>query len=428
MSKILNTFVAEEISDGGAPPGTDQEDGITASVADWIVEFDVSPYLSEPFREIWQLMQEYHLLLAVVLVGVGYGLGRLLKSIIHKLLDRFRKSTKSELDYEIAHYLTHPIHQTVFTFFLVVALATLDFPGTLEHFLIKVCITALLVFWGRAWFRATSVILQALEAERDRFHLFQPRTVPLYEMGIKLLLFGLFIYLFFIVWGIDATAWVASAGIIGIAVGFAARDTIANLISGVSIVADAPYKIGDYIVLDTGERGVVSSLGIRSTRLITRDDVEVSIPNAVIGSAKIVNESGGPWVRHRVKLPVGVAYDSDVDKVIDTLLDIAAKNERIVEHPEARVRIREFADNSINMDFMGWIRRPADRGLTIHELSLEVIKRFREEHITIPFPQRDLYLKSVEDKKDSAPPEETPPEKVSPEKAPPEKEAPPTEA
>jgi len=406
MSHVLTTFVAEEIAEGSAPAEGEPEEGVTASVADWIVEFDVSPHLSEPFREAWQLMQEYHLLLAVVLIGVGYGLGRLLKSIIHSLLDRFRRSTKSELDYEIAHYLTHPIHQTVFTFFLVVALATLDFPGAIEHFLIKVCITALLIFWGRAWFRATSVILQALEAERDRFHLFQPRTVPLYEMGIKLLLTGLFIYLFFLVWGIDATAWVASAGIIGIAVGFAARDTIANLISGVSIVADAPYKIGDYIVLDTGERGVVSSLGIRSTRLVTRDDVEVSIPNAVIGSAKIINESGGPWVRHRVRLPVGVAYDSDIDKVIETLLDIATKNERIVDHPEARVRIRDFGDNSINLEFLGWIKRPADRGLTIHELSLQLIKRFREEHITIPFPQRDLYVKSWQEKENAAPPQD----------------------
>src|SRR5210317_1200353 len=217
-------------------------------------------------------------------------------------------------------------------------------------------------------------------------------------MGVKVLLLSFLIWFFMALWNIDGTAWLASAGVVGIAVGFAAKDTLANLISGVSIVADAPYKIGDYIVLDTGERGVVSSLGIRSTRLVTRDDVEVSIPNAVIGTAKIINESGGPWVRHRVKLPIGVAYDSDIDKVIDILLDIAANNERIVDQPEARVRIREFADNSINLDFMGWIRRPADRGLTIHELSLEVIKRFREEHITIPFPQRDLYVKSVEGK------------------------------
>ena len=88
-------------------------------------------------------------------------------------------------------------------------------------------------------------------------------------MGIKLLLLGLFVYFFFLIWGINATAWVASAGILGIVVGFAARDTLANLISGVSIVADAPYKIGDYIVLDTGERGLVVSLGIRSTTGLT---------------------------------------------------------------------------------------------------------------------------------------------------------------
>jgi len=398
------TFLAAETPAGGTAPITEPEEGVTASVADWIVEFDVSPYLSEPFREIWQYMQEYHLLLASALMLVGYGLGRVLKSLIHTLLDRFRKSIKSELDYEIAHYLTSPIHQTVFTFFLVVALATLDFPGAIEHFLIKVCITALLIFWGRAWFRATRVILQALEAERDRFHLFQPRTVPLYEMGIKLMLTGLFIYLFFLVWGIDATAWVASAGIIGIAVGFASRDTLANLISGVSIVADAPYKIGDYIVLDTGERGVVSSLGIRSTRLITRDDVEVSIPNAVIGTAKIINESGGPYVRHRIRLPIGVAYDSDIDKVIETLMDIAAKNEKVVDEPASRVRIRGFGDNSINLELLGWIKRPADRGLTVHDLNHQVIKRFREENITIPFPQRDVYVKSVKEKEGEDPP------------------------
>ena len=213
---------------------------------------------------------------------------------------------------------------------------------------------------------------------------------------IKLMLTGLFIYLFFLVWGIDATAWVASAGIIGIAVGFAARDTIANLISGVSIVADAPYKIGDYIVLDSGERGVVPSLGIRSTRLMTRDDVEVSIPNAVIGTAKIINESGGPKVRHRIRIPIGVAYDSDIDQVIDTLKEIAADNEIVVGEPAPRVRIRGFGDNAINLELLGWIRRPADRGLAIHRLNHAIIHRFRERDIQIPFPQRDLHFPADE--------------------------------
>ncbi len=334
-------------------------------------------------------------MLAIVLVALGYGLGWVLKSLIHNLLDRFRKSNRSEMDYQIAHFLTAPVLQTTVTFSLVLALATLDFPGALETLLIKICITALLLFWGRAWFRATKVILQALEADRDRFHLFQPRTIPLYEMGIKLLLLGLFIYLFFLVWGIDATAWVASAGIIGIAIGFASRDTLANLISGVSIVADAPYKIGDYIVLDTGERGVVSNLGIRSTRLITRDDVEVSIPNAVIGAAKIVNESGGPYVRHRIRIPIGISYNADIDKVFETLKGIAADNEMVVEEPSARVRIRGFGDSAINLELLCWIKRPADRGLVVHELNYQLIKRFREEQIEIPFPQRDLHVRDL---------------------------------
>jgi MscS family membrane protein len=378
---------------GAAVP--ESEEGVTRSLVDSIVEFDVSPYLNEPLGNAWSFLQDYPLLFAILLVAMGYGLGRILKSLIHSLLDRFRKSTKSDLDYQIAHYLTSPVLQTTVTFSMVLALATLDFPGAIEHFLIKVCITALLVLWGRAWFRATSVIMRALEAQRDRFHLFQPRTVPLYEMGVKLLMVGLMIYLFFRIWGIDATAWVASAGIIGIAVGFASKDTLANLISGVSIVADAPYKIGDYIVLDTGERGVVSSLGIRSTRLITRDDVEVSIPNAIIGTAKIVNESGGPYVRHRIRIPIGVAYDSDIDKVLETLKDIAKENESVVDEPSPRVRIRGFEDSAIKLELLCWIKRPAERGVVIHRLNHQLIKRFRQEQIEIPFPQHDLHIKKL---------------------------------
>ena len=397
---ILTAFQQDEpVAAGAAQSG---EEGVTSSLADMIVGFDVAPYLSEPVLGVWRFLQEFPLIFAVLLVALGYGIGRLLKFVIHFLLDRFRKSTKSELDYEIAHYLTSPVLQTTVTFSMVLALATLDFPGAIEHFLIKVCITALLLFWGRAWFRATKVILQAFEAQQDRFHLFQPRTVPLWEMSIKLLLAGLFVYLFFLVWGINATAWVASAGIIGIAVGFAAQDTLANLISGVSIVADAPYKIGDYIVLDTGERGGVSNLGIRSTRLITRDDVEVSIPNAIIGTAKIVNESGGPYVRHRIRIPVGVSYASDIDTVIETLKKIARDNEKVVDEPASRVRIRGFGDSSIDLELLCWIRRPAERGIVIHQLNYEIIKCFRANEIEIPFPQRDLHVRDLPPEADSA--------------------------
>jgi small-conductance mechanosensitive channel len=139
----------------------------------------------------------------------------------------------------------------------------------------------------------------------------------------------------------------------------------------------------------------VSNLGIRSTRLITRDDVEVSIPNAVIGTAKIVNESGGPYVRHRIRIPIGVSYNSDIDKVIETLKGLAADHEKVVNEPSSRVRIRGFGDSAINLELLCWIKRPADRGLVVHDLNYQLIKRFREEEIEIPFPQRDLHVRDM---------------------------------
>ena len=118
--------------------------------------------------------------------------------------------------------------------------------------------------------------------------------VPLVDTVLKVTLLALAIYFVFLAWDIDVTAWVASAGIVGLALSFAAKDSLSNLFAGVSIAADAPYKMGDFITLDSGERGMVTHIGLRSTRLLTRDDIEVTIPNGVIGNAKIINDSGGP--------------------------------------------------------------------------------------------------------------------------------------
>jgi len=385
------------VNDNELPAEPLAGDEASRPLVDLIAGFDLTPYLPDAWQGPWQTLQAHPLWLAIVFVAIGYLVGYALKWLIHGVMDRLLKNHIPAVDYEIAHYLTKPVLQTAVTFSLIIALAVLDFAGPVEQLLIQLCFTVLLFVWGRAWFRATRAILKALESDSERFHLFKPRTIPFFEMAIKLFLVAVFIYLFFLVWNVDATAWVASAGIIGIVVGFAARDTLANLIAGVSIVADAPYKIGDYIVLESGERGLVTHLGIRSTRILTRDDIELSVPNAVIGTAKVTNESGGPWVRHRIRVPIGVSYRTDMNKVIKVLEDIAANTENVEENPSPRVRARGFGDNSINLELLCWIRLPATRGPTVHHLILQIIERFRAEGIEIPFPQRDLHLKDVPD-------------------------------
>ncbi|NNJ64032.1 MAG: mechanosensitive ion channel family protein [Xanthomonadales bacterium] len=357
------------------------------------LDIDFPAYIPDWLEPAWEVLLRYPLLSFIVIASAGYLLGKGLQIVVRRGLDRLISAHHPDFDERLIKYLTLPLMQVVLALFLVIASITLDLPDEAEKNLIRIIFSVLIFFWARSWFRVTHFILDTLSRHERHGKVFHVRTLPLYRMGLKLFLLGAFVWLFMAVWGINATAWLASAGILGIIVGFAARDTLANLISGVSIVGDAPYKIGDYIVLDSGERGIVMNLGLRSTRILTRDDVEVSIPNAVIGNAKILNESGGPWVKHRIRVPLGVAYSSDMDHVVEVLKGIAGENELMLEHPAPRVRLRGFGDNSIDMDFMGWIDRPEDRGRTVHQLLMAIIRRFREEGIEIPFPQRDLHFR-----------------------------------
>jgi small-conductance mechanosensitive channel len=221
----------------------------------------------------------------------------------------------------------------------------------------------------------------------------------LFELVGKILVIGLGSYILLIIWGIDPTAWLASAGVIGIAVGFAAKDTLANLFSGFFIIADTPYKVGDFVNLDSGDRGMVTHVGMRSTRLLTRDDVEITIPNSVIGNAKIINESGGQWEKCRIRVKVGAAYGSDANQVIDVLMKVAASHAEVAREPEARVRFRTFGASSLDFELLVWIEQPVLRGRISHELNLMVYAAFREAGIEIPYAKQDVYIKEFPPRK-----------------------------
>ena len=369
-----------------------------AEVSDWageyIQEIDAARYLPDSVLPFWNLLLEHPVLLVLLLVGMGYLVGKLLQWVLQAVLGKLARKTATALDDRLVRLLSAPVLQTVVILSMVAAEKALSFGDRVDQFLIRMLFTLLIFFWARAWFKATSLTLDALSSETTRFKVLQSRTVPLFEMGIKLGLLSVFVWFFMALWGIDGTAWLASAGVIGIAVGFAAKDTLANLISGVSIIADAPYKIGDYIVLDTGERGIVTGLGMRSTRLLTRDDVEISIPNAVMGNAKITNECGGPAVQHRIRVPVGVAYGTDTAQVVAILEQLAQESELIVDSPAPRIRMRAFGESSLDFELLGWINHPELRGRAVHELLMAIDRHFREEGIVIPFPQRDIHVRT----------------------------------
>jgi small-conductance mechanosensitive channel len=355
-------------------------------------DLELTYYIPDWLQPAWDFFSPYPGLLSMLLIAFAYIFGRLLKTIITRSMMKVASKTGTKADDHLVEYLTHPLVLTSVTIALMLAVSAYRLPPGLRDAALGGLATILLFSWTRAGLRAARIVLELIATHRHRFEMVQERTIPVFSMAIKILLVGLAAYIFMLIWGINPTAWLASAGVIGIAVGFAAKDTLANLFSGISIVADAPYKIGDYIVLDTGERGEVTFLGMRSTRLLTRDDVEVTIPNAVIANAKIINESGGPWVKHRIRMPVGVAYGSDVDEVCNILEEVANGHPKVVKQPSPRVRMRAFGASSLDFELLAWIDHPQFRGLIRHDLLRNTYRAFKEAGITIPFPQTDVHL------------------------------------
>ncbi len=335
------------------------------------------------------------LLKASVIIVLSLLLARIVAFLINKGIRRIAERTASELDDLIIDRMHRPLFWTVlFTGFLLAAMVA-RLPVMVLGIVQSLLISMMLLVWSVFALKVSRVLLVAASRSSRENSLVRPQTLPLFTNLSAVLIVVLAIYLVFQAWNIDMTAWLASAGIVGIAVGFAAKDTLANLFSGVFIMADSPYKIGDYVVIDNTVRGMVTHIGIRSTRVLTRQDVEVTIPNSVMGNSMVINESGGPHEKYRIAVKVGVAYGSDIDKVLAVLQEIAENEPEVCTTPEPKVRFRSFGASSLDLELLGWIEKPELRGRVIHLLNTEIYKRFLQEGIEIPYSKHDLYIKQM---------------------------------
>ena len=140
-----------------------------------------------------------------------------------------------------------------------------------------------------------------------------------------------------------------------------------------------------------GERGRVVYVGLRNTKILTRDDVQISIPNSMITNTKIVNQSA-PSSQFRVRIKVCVACGTDVDRMEEILLSVANHNSLAAVSPQPRVRFRNFGDSSLEFELLCWARRPEESGRLIHGLNHQIYNAFDEADIAIPLPQRDVHL------------------------------------
>ncbi|MGO9177313.1 MAG: mechanosensitive ion channel family protein [Desulfobaccales bacterium] len=210
-------------------------------------------------------------------------------------------------------------------------------------------------------------------------------AVGFYTLAIVLVLGGL---------GINLRSFAWFSGAIGLGLGFGLQKVVSNLASGFIILADKSIKPGD--VIQVGETyGWINYLGNRYVSVITRDGIEYLIPNEELIIGKVINWSYSQNLV-RLKIPVGIAYGSDLELAMQLMLDAAKAVPRVLTTPEPSCRLMGFGDSSINFQLRVWINDPKNgiHGVT-SDVSLEIWRRFQEHDIEIPFPQRVLYHKSV---------------------------------
>jgi len=363
-------------------PIIESDGGVPAWVPGWV-------------EGTWNVLGAYPLLLALLIVVAGLLLAVLARSFVLFWGLKATARTGTDLDDRLVRLVAGMAATLVGYLSLVTAVRVLPLGETATSMVVRLLLSVLVVQLMRAGLKASHLGLLALSRFRDRYPVVEERTIPLFDLVLTVVIVGAAAYALLQVWNIDPTAWLASAGIIGIAVGFAAKDTLANLFAGFFIIADAPYKLGDYVVLDSGERGEITRVGIRSTRMLTRDDVEIIIPNSFMANTKIINESGGRWVKFRIRLKVGVAYGSDPGQVVELLERVAREHETVCRDPEPRVRMRGFGDSSLDFELLCWVDHPAERGLVTHQLFMAIYRALGEAGIEIPFPQRDLWVRRL---------------------------------
>lgn len=315
-----------------------------------------------------------------------------LQHLFALFIKKFTVRTSTSVDDDILKTLQKPVYISVILLGIYLALDNILTKNALDN-LKNVLVTTSYLLWAYAFAAVGGLFLENLKdkLKTDRDAKIDSDVIPFIENLLKALIFAIAILMTLDLWGVDVTPVLASAGVAGVAVAFAAKDTVSNLFGGVSIFMDRPYRVGDYVYIDNQYRGEVIEIGMRSTKIRTRDNILITVPNSVMVTQSVINETGYD-PKMRLRIPLGVSYDSDLEKVEYVLKGITSEHEDILDDPHPRVRYREFAESAINLELLCYIKYPENKGVVTHQLIKRIKAAFEDENITIPYPHRSVYL------------------------------------
>ncbi len=315
------------------------------------------------------------------------------------ILIGFAKKTKTPLDNKLIEIVRWPFLLIIILFGSVQSIYKIIIAPGMQFSISKISILIFFVLGIYIIYRIFNEILDAVtEKKGGDTSMFGAVIRPvLRKIGATIIIIGGFIYALSSI-GIQVTALLAGAGVIGLVIAFAAQDTLSNFFSGIHLLIDRPFKIGDVISLEPEKYYRVENVGMRSTRLYSIFDHELIImPNNMVANQKIINLVK-PDVRIRIKFKINVAYGSDLEKVMKIIFKTAEKHPNVVKEKEFEpvIRFSDFGDSGLEFTTILWIDEVMNQWKALHDIRLEIDALFRKENITIPFPQRTVWLNQID--------------------------------
>jgi small-conductance mechanosensitive channel len=196
--------------------------------------------------------------------------------------------------------------------------------------------------------------------------------------------------------GINVVPFIAGAGIAGVAIGFAAKDTLSNLIAGILLILDRPFEVGDRIEVWSAPAGSatwgdVIDIGLRATKIKTTDNIVIIIPNNEIMLRDIINYTIISE-KIRVRINIGIAYDANLQAAKKIIVQVAQATEWVADDPPPKVVVRNFGESAVGLQLRVWIHDARQRMNTISHITDKVKEAFDQEGIEIPYPKRDIFI------------------------------------
>lgn len=316
--------------------------------------------------------------------------------ILDPFVKAFTSKTKTDLDDQILSIVKGPVFWLILTYGIVSSMEVLNFSWSIIHaldLLYSVTLIILFCWMGFKIFKDVLLSWGRKFAEKSETEI-DDVLLPVFEKVGMIAIVVIAIIACLDLFGVDVTLLMAGMGVAGLVIAFAAQETLGNFISGMFLLTDRPFKVGDLILMDDGDYCRVEHIGLRSTKLYnTFHHDMIIVPNNKIANEKVVNLTQ-PDPKMKINLAINVDYKTDIKKAKDIILSVALTNKSVLTDDEHRpfVRLTDFEDSAIQLKMFAWVDNLDNQWRAAAEIREEILARFRAEGIEIPFPQQVVHF------------------------------------